>query len=255
MPTTLLRRRAARPVARTASPPAAASSAAPDWSERTLALLSELSPLERAFAEWYASGLSAAEAFRRAAGLPHGPAPDASRQQGYKLRTRPRVKAAIEACLGDRNLGARLDREALLAKLFKVIEQCEGSDHPRDKATLVGALLVVARMQGYLTGRRPSPPLGAKATASEPSQRLADLIANAQAALGPSPTKAQPNGGNPDRDGRTPGPPSDGPAPPQPTDIPISAAAADQLATTASRARPESRGYLLVPGGMFMGVA
>jgi hypothetical protein len=211
--------------------------------------------LERAFVEWFASGLSAAAAVRKAAGRDAGPAPDASRQQGYKLRARPRVKAAIEACLADRTAAARLDREWLLQKLLAYIDDCEQRGSPRATRRLIEALQLVGKLQGWLgNGRRSSSSSTRRPTvASEPSRRLDDLIAKAQAALGPT-LKTQANVGDADHHGRTPNPPSAGPAQPQATGIPVSAAAGDQLASAAGRDRAGPRGYMSVYRETFMGI-
>src|SRR4051794_11343315 len=112
-------------------PPAFPDSAdVPDWSADTLACLTDLTPLERAFTEWYSTGLNAAEAYRKAVGRPPGKAGDAAAQMGYKLRNRPRVKVAIAAALGDRNVGARMDREWLLQKLYLAVCRIEELDTP-----------------------------------------------------------------------------------------------------------------------------
>src|SRR5687768_8747474 len=79
-----------------------------DWSPPTLALLGQLTPLEQGLVQWMAAGCSAAEAYRRTTGNDSMSA----RQSAYQVRSRPAVRAALAAALADRNLGARLDREA-----------------------------------------------------------------------------------------------------------------------------------------------
>ena len=121
----------------------------PDWSEPTLKLLSELSPLERRFVEFFATGRSAAESYRLATGI----ARPSARQQAHKIRVRPHVQAAIAAAMGDRNLSCRLDREWMLQRLQRQIEECEESPKYSDKRLLLDAIMAVAKLQGYLGGR------------------------------------------------------------------------------------------------------
>src|SRR5215470_12504865 len=75
---------------------------APDWSEKTLKLLSALTALQRAFVHWFATGLSAAESYRRASGR-NGSLGWNARNNGFQLSQNAKVKAAIEAALRDRS--------------------------------------------------------------------------------------------------------------------------------------------------------
>jgi hypothetical protein len=130
----------------------------PDWSPETLALLDDLTPLQRAFVEWYASGCSAAAAYRKASGRDPGPT---ARNNGAQLLNKPHVRVAVAAALRDRNVGARCDREWMLQKLYEVAEQCERSGRVADMNALIGALRLMARLQGELqplSRRRALPP-------------------------------------------------------------------------------------------------
>src|SRR4051812_46597242 len=85
--------------------------AVPDWSEQTRGALAGLSARERSFVEIYATGCSAAEAYRRAYGAQYtGRETDWTRNAAYAVRSRPRVAKAIDLCMRDMNFGARMDR-------------------------------------------------------------------------------------------------------------------------------------------------
>jgi len=119
----------------------------PDWSPETLALLEDLTPLQRAFIEWYVSGCSAAEAYRKASGRDPGPS---ARNNGAQLLNKPHVRTAVAAAMRDRNVGARYDREWLLQKLYAVVCRCERSDRIGDMNVLIAAIRTMARIQGEL---------------------------------------------------------------------------------------------------------
>lgn len=148
--------RAAAP--RRAAPPKEAAvvaypdaAAVPDWSEKTLALLERLTPLERAFVEWGATGMSAAEAYRKAAGSESGFA----KQSAYHIRHRPPVAAALHAALKDRNVGARCDREWKLAKLRGAIEACALDEkNPKSQAAVGKLVMQMAQLQGEVGPKR-----------------------------------------------------------------------------------------------------
>ena len=124
----------------------------PEWSPQTLAFLAKLTPLERRFTEWYAAGYSGAEAYRRATNRRRSQ-DDAARQQAFKIRTRPRVAAAIQAALNDQPVGARCDREWLLAKLRAIVEEAADSRSPSASSTALTAITLMARIQGNLGSR------------------------------------------------------------------------------------------------------
>jgi hypothetical protein len=127
----------------------------PDWSPATLELLARLTPLERGFVEWYATGASAAEAYRQAAGRDVEEGADASRQLGYKIRVRPRVQAAIDSALKDQNFDARCDRQWMLRKLMVIVDKCEESDKPGAVNALIDAIRLIANLTGLLPYRPP----------------------------------------------------------------------------------------------------
>jgi hypothetical protein len=132
---------------------------------------------------------------------------------------------------------------------------CEQRGGPRATRRSIEALGLAAKLLGLLPERRPSSPSKAVTIgASEPSQRLDDLIAKAEAALGPAVKKTQANASDADQHARTLGLPSAHPATPQPSSIPISVAAADQLASATTRGRPGPVGYLRSSVTTFMGV-
>jgi hypothetical protein len=141
-------------MARPSTRPTPPSSGTPDWSEPTLALLRALPPTERCFVEWYATGLNAAEAFRKATGKDS----TAARQLASRMRSRPRVKAAIDAALSDRNLGPRMDREYLLGHLYVAIERLRGRDNPRAGLGIARLVKLVAQLQGELPRGRSAGP-------------------------------------------------------------------------------------------------
>src|SRR4029077_2369315 len=101
----------------------------PDWTAETAALLDDLTPLQSAFVQWMATGRTAAEAYRLAAGRDPGPT---ARNNAAQLARKPHVRAALTAALRDRNVGARCDGEWVLQKLFAVVERCERSGRTRE---------------------------------------------------------------------------------------------------------------------------
>ena len=138
-----------RPAAEVGSPPITET---PEWSPQTLAFLAKLTPLERRFTEWYAAGYSGAEAYRRATNRRRSQ-DDAARQQAFKIRSRPRVAAAIQAALNDQTVGARCDREWLLAKLRAIVEEAADARSPSASSTALAAITLMARIQGDLGSR------------------------------------------------------------------------------------------------------
>jgi hypothetical protein len=163
--------------------PAAAS--VPDWSEQTLALMANLTPLERAFTEWVATGRSAADAHRMATGRASGTS--AARQQGHKLKARPRVRAAIDAALKDRNVGARMDREWLIARTGEAIERLRFDERRHFPAAALCRLIkLLAELQGELPvrGQPYRPPVeqspAAVAAVNRFTARVQEVLAEAE---------------------------------------------------------------------------
>lgn len=153
----------------------------PDWSEETMLLFAKLRPVEQAFVEWMAAGYSAAESFRRAAGL--DVTADYARQCGHRLRHSKHVAAALAGAMRDRNFGARVDREWLFAKLVNQIEECEESAEPRLRGMLPQLLTLAARLKGEIVEQHQHKVEDAREQ-SHVSQRIDRLIETAERALG-----------------------------------------------------------------------
>jgi hypothetical protein len=137
-------------------------------------LLNGLTPLERATVEWKASGCTSAEAYRRASGR-DGPS---VRQAGHQILARPRVAAALAAALGDRNVGARLDRQWLFQKLYATIAEAQDMHTPAGMRVLVSALALLARLQGEIgAGRRFGSPVSAPPERPEVRKRIDEMLA------------------------------------------------------------------------------
>src|SRR5688500_12798450 len=127
-PSTPASRRPLRPVVTPVEPESVAypdPSQVPDWSPETAALLADLTPLQSAFVQFMATGVTAAEAYRRARGRDPGPT---ARNNASQLANKPHVRAAVTAALRDRNFGARCDREWMLQRLYALVCRCEMSD-------------------------------------------------------------------------------------------------------------------------------
>jgi Terminase small subunit len=152
----------------------------PDWSQETLDLLARLTPLERGFVEHYASGCNGAEAYRRASGREAGADTDTSRQLAYKIKNRPRVRAALQAALADRNVGARVDREWIIQKLHSIVCKCEESGSVRAMNTLATAIRLMARVQGELDGSRQPPPSAQAGGPGHVRRRIEEIIADVE---------------------------------------------------------------------------
>lgn len=110
-------------------------------------MLEALKPAHRIFVEWMSTGISAAEAYRKA----FGDVESASACACNLMRDTPGVKEAITACLKDRNFGAKCDREWKLQKLKALIELCENSPWPADRATAGKLVMDMAKLQGEIT--------------------------------------------------------------------------------------------------------
>jgi hypothetical protein len=116
----------------------------PQWSPATLALLDQLRPVERMFAQWVAAGLTSTAALRRAAGrTTRGLAQSANR-----MRRRPDLRAAIDACLKDASVGPRVSRAWLMDRLLIALGKAESAPGPRAAATTVRCVTLLARLQG-----------------------------------------------------------------------------------------------------------
>jgi hypothetical protein len=171
----------------------------PDWSPATLAAFEGLTKLERAFVEWYVAGKNAAEAYRLARGADESDAEqDYSRQYGYAIQSRPRVKAAVEAGLKDRNFGARSDLEWKLAKLRAAIEKCERSNDIKAQVALGGLIHKMAELQGEV---RPTGETDGGDQRGGVRVRILEILADADRLVG---SRKGPDGGPPD--GPNPGP-------------------------------------------------
>jgi len=154
----------------------------PQWSETTLGLLRGLSPLQRAFVEWMSAGYSGAGAYRRASRRSSlGPA---ARNNAALLARNPKVKAAIDAALNDCNVGARMDREWMLARLFAAVEKAEESDRPRAQAVVGRLIVVIAKLQGFLDGRRQQAVTGPAQLPDHVHRRIEELLADVRRQTG-----------------------------------------------------------------------
>jgi hypothetical protein len=162
-------------------PPA---SEVPDYSPDTLALLDELTPLERGVVEWRVANLSVAECYRRASGKESATA----KQGGYQILRRPRVAVALDAVLHDRGSDARYDREWKIARLVRIVNECSELGTPAACQTLMKALDAMGRLQGELplgrSGRRRPPPPSPSPLSSHSGvkQRIEAILADADRA-------------------------------------------------------------------------
>jgi hypothetical protein len=154
-------------------PPAAET---PDWSPETTALLDVLTVLERGVVEWRATGVSAAEAYRRATGRDSA----AARQSAYQILARPHFAAALSAALNDRNVGARCDREWKMSKLYSTVNEAQGMHSAAGMRVLVGAIGLLARLQGdFGPGRAARPTEAQTAHRVDVARRIDEIIADA----------------------------------------------------------------------------
>lgn len=172
---------ATRPSAPADAPCPPPPAGVPDWSPATRALLADLTPLQRAFAEWYACGYSAAEAYRRASGR----GGNMDRQSAYQVKGHPAVREAIQACLGDRNFGARMDREWKLQVVFEQVSRARQSRDPRMLALIPRFLRLAAELQGEV-GQTVAPKDNPAAGKSDIRERMDRLIAQAKRHAAPA---------------------------------------------------------------------
>jgi hypothetical protein len=123
----------------------------PGWSPETLAAFDGLTPLERSFVEWYATGGNAAEAYRQATGSEYTDRhTDSTRNNGYAIRSRPRVRAAIDAAMNDVNFDARMNRQWMLQRLQVALDKAEASSEPGDQATVAKIIKTIAELKGEI---------------------------------------------------------------------------------------------------------
>ena len=128
----------------------------PEWSPETQAALEELTPDEQRFVEYYTMGCNAAECYRRIRGVEYNDRDsDRTRIQGYKIRTRPRVDAAIKLAMKDAAFGAGMDREWMLQRLRVAVERAEACGG-HNAQLVVGELIDrIAKLKGeYLPERQ-----------------------------------------------------------------------------------------------------
>ncbi len=123
----------------------------PEWSPETLDLLAALTPLERAWVEWFASCNNSIQAYRLATGRTDDEG--MSRTNGAQIKRRPRVRAAVAAALKDRSAAPLMDRGYKLDVLQEEIEAARRSSDPRAKARLPKLIEVAAKLQGEIVQR------------------------------------------------------------------------------------------------------
>ena len=174
----------------------------PDWSPGTLALLEGLTVLERAWVEWFVADGNAAEAYRRATGAEYTDREtDTTRKSGHQIAARPRVKAAVDAAMKDRNFNARSDLEWKLAKVRKAIARCEKMESLQAQQTLVDLVMKMATLQGEV---RPAGETDGGDQRGGIRVRILEILADADRLVG----------GRKGPDGGPPGSPDSGPARP-----------------------------------------
>jgi hypothetical protein len=129
----------------------------PDWSPATLAAMEQLTELEAAFVAWMATGLSAAESYKRAAGLKSSQAAHA-KQYGYAIKHRPRVQEALSLALKDRNFTARFDLEWLMQNLHTITSRGLEIGTPAGLQVSLASLRTIAQLQEFLQPKDTSSP-------------------------------------------------------------------------------------------------
>lgn len=173
----------------------------PDWSDETMALMEELTPLQQTFVAWIVAGKNMTEAYRLASGRM-----DATSQAvcpiAHNLKKIPKVKAAIAAAIRDRNFGARMDREWMLMKCMAQIEECEKSTDIRRKNAIPQLIRLVAELKGEITQKHEHK-IDAEPQQSDVRERMDRLIEAAERLTGLN--KARDGGGGETRIIITPG--------------------------------------------------
>ena len=90
--------------------------------------------------------MNSAEAYRKASGTDT----ESAKQNGYDIRRRPDVRAAIDAALKDRNVGARCDREWKLAQLREAIQVVAEDKCPKAQVARGKLVMQMAALQGEI---------------------------------------------------------------------------------------------------------
>jgi hypothetical protein len=166
----------------------AASDHEPKWSPQTLALLAALRPLERRFVEYYTSGCSGAESYRRASGRVVGEGVKAARQHAYKVRRRPRVAIALRAMLSEQSIAARCDEVWLMSRLRECVEDPRNSKTVSGRRIALNALRQMSRIQREIEARlsaRRLPAAFDTPNCVRVDQQVAEIIAEAKQAREP----------------------------------------------------------------------
>lgn len=118
----------------------------PDWTEETINLLMALTVKERSFVERLAAGDSAVQAYRRA----YGKSGAGENVLAHRIRHRLDVQAALNACLRDRNVTNRCDREWMLAKMVASIEIGSAYTDVASAEAVTRMVLRMAQLKGQV---------------------------------------------------------------------------------------------------------
>src|SRR3954471_2192672 len=124
-------------------------SAVPTWSEPTLAALSQLTALQRAYVQWIGAGCTGSEAYRRGSRRT-GMLGANARNNARQLARNPKVRAAIQAVLADQSVGPLMDREFLFQRLCVAIEKAEECDGIAAAGAVARLIRLVAELRGEL---------------------------------------------------------------------------------------------------------
>lgn len=124
----------------------------PEWSPETLKAFEPLTPLERAFVEWFTVCNQSQQAWRKATGRLNED--NLSRNNSYCIRHRPRVKAAIELALKDRAVGPLMDRSYKLTLIREKLEQFRESPDPKLLAQIPKLVKLAAELQGEIIEKK-----------------------------------------------------------------------------------------------------
>lgn len=125
----------------------------PNWSDKTLELLTQLTPLERGMVEWMTTGCTVADAYRIASNRVDFLDKNAN-SNAYDIARRPHVKEALDAALGDRHFGARYDREFKLQYLGGMLARLQESTDPADIDRAVNIIKLMSLMQGEIVRKQ-----------------------------------------------------------------------------------------------------
>lgn len=124
----------------------------PEWSPETLKAFGPLTPLERAFVEWFTVCNQSQQAWRMATGRLNED--NLSRNNSYCIRHRPRVKAAIDLALRDRAVGPLMDRAYKLTMIREKLEEFRLSKDPKLLAQIPKLLKLAAELQGEIVEKK-----------------------------------------------------------------------------------------------------